>query len=313
MAATNEFRAASGLPALEADGAMLANARAHSAVMANRGSIFHQEIGSMPPLSSGVNIMAENVAMGSAGIASGEAVGTAVFNQWKNSPGHRANMLRDAGDSAMVVGIHVDANGAYWGTQTFGPGGKGGNGRQAPPRGPDAPPPPKQQAPPPRPPPPPQQAAPPRRAPPPPTKGGAPSPPHRAPWRPAPPSPFTDGQAVEIPEALASPPWGGGIFAGNGGDGGNGGANGGGNGGNGGSGGHVVGRTTFHVRRHRPARHGPSPFGDALPNTEFVSVQSPGGVFVMGHPVDGWTKHQGGGHGKLVSRVATVETPTPEL
>ncbi|KAK1868578.1 hypothetical protein I4F81_011063 [Pyropia yezoensis] len=118
MAATNSFRAASGLPALAADGAMMANARAHSAVMARRGSIFHQPIGSLPTLSSGVSVMAENVAMGSSGIATGEAVGQAVFTQWKNSPGHRANMLRAAGDTVMVVGIHVDGAGAYWGTQT---------------------------------------------------------------------------------------------------------------------------------------------------------------------------------------------------
>eukprot|EP00168_Porphyra_purpurea_P000715 TRINITY_DN10818_c0_g1_i1.p3 TRINITY_DN10818_c0_g1~~TRINITY_DN10818_c0_g1_i1.p3 ORF type:complete len:166 (-),score=24.26 TRINITY_DN10818_c0_g1_i1:2-499(-) len=131
MAATNAFRAGAGLPALAPDGAMLANARAHSAAMAARGSLYHQTIGALPALASGVKIYAENVAMGSAGVASGAAVGRQVVTQWKNSAGHRRNMLRDAGDTEMVVGIHIDGGGAVLGHPNVWQGGGGGRGGAA--------------------------------------------------------------------------------------------------------------------------------------------------------------------------------------
>ena len=100
LACSNQLRAWAGVGALSASGALNTEAQACAQRMFDTNSMTH----SAPPAG---RTWGENIAMG-------YPSETAVFNGWKNSSGHRANILR-AGFGSMGLG-HV---GSYW-CQVFG-------------------------------------------------------------------------------------------------------------------------------------------------------------------------------------------------
>lgn len=122
---TNQFRAQNGLGDLRHDPRISYIARYWSLQMGKTGAISHDGIASQslyPQVygqkfqTSSPPFIGENVAMNPGPFSSADAVGRAFVNQWINSPGHRAQMLkgyRTLGASAVKV------NGWWWGTQVF--------------------------------------------------------------------------------------------------------------------------------------------------------------------------------------------------
>lgn len=123
---TNQFRAQNGLSALKLNLELNAAAQGHSEDMANQDYFDHiGKDGSKPwdrakLVGYEANTMAEN-------IAAGYTTPEAVVEGWKNSSGHRANML-NASFTELGVGYFYLANdtgsvnyNAYW-TQLFGSG-----------------------------------------------------------------------------------------------------------------------------------------------------------------------------------------------
>jgi uncharacterized protein YkwD len=113
IALVNQQRAAAGLPALNANGALNAAAAAHSADQAARGAMSHT--GSSGS-SGGDRITAAGYAWSTwaENVAAGQPTAADVMGSWMNSAPHRANILsramRDIG-----MGAAVGANGTiYW-------------------------------------------------------------------------------------------------------------------------------------------------------------------------------------------------------
>jgi len=103
----NSSRSASGLAPLETYWDLTDDARAHSARMMDRGSIYHN-----PSLGSVTGVwqaLGENVGMG--------IDLNAMHDAFMNSPGHRANILGNY--NYVGVGVKTDASGVSWVTVVF--------------------------------------------------------------------------------------------------------------------------------------------------------------------------------------------------
>lgn len=108
VAATNQARAAAGLPSLRVSADLSAAATHQAQNMANAGVLFHT-----PNLGSGLCcwvMVGENVGDGPS-----EAVIQAAFMA---SPGHRANILR-AAYTQIGVGYAIDKSGTLWVSEVF--------------------------------------------------------------------------------------------------------------------------------------------------------------------------------------------------
>jgi hypothetical protein len=106
----NASRAANGQGPLAVDGALVGNARNHSAEMAAQSTIFHN--GALPSqLPGGWRSIGENVGVG------GDVVG--LHNAFMNSPGHRANVLGDydrVGIGVEMAGTAMYVTEVFWKT-----------------------------------------------------------------------------------------------------------------------------------------------------------------------------------------------------
>jgi uncharacterized protein YkwD len=113
----NEFRRSQGLKPLELNPIISVQARAHSSRMAGTGeSISHRgfdlrmkEIGKKLAFRTAAENVATNFGY--------EDPGSRAVEGWKNSPGHRKNML---GDFTLTgIGVARSRQGAYYYTQIF--------------------------------------------------------------------------------------------------------------------------------------------------------------------------------------------------
>ncbi|MGH7833081.1 MAG: CAP domain-containing protein [Candidatus Binatia bacterium] len=113
----NEFRRSQGLKPLEVNPIIGAQAQAHSSRMARNGeSLSHRgfdlrmkEIGKKLVFRSAAENVATNFGY--------EDPGSRAVEGWKNSPGHRKNML---GDFTLTgIGVARTREGAYYYTQIF--------------------------------------------------------------------------------------------------------------------------------------------------------------------------------------------------
>jgi uncharacterized protein YkwD len=103
----NSSRSANGLAPLETYWDLTDDARAHSARMMDRGSIYHNP--SLGSVTSVWQALGENVGMG--------IDLNAMHDAFMNSPGHRANILGDY--NYVGVGVKTDASGVSWVTVVF--------------------------------------------------------------------------------------------------------------------------------------------------------------------------------------------------
>jgi cell division septation protein DedD len=103
----NSSRSASGLAPLETYWDLTDDARAHSARMMDRGSIYHNP--SLGSVTSGWHALGENVGMG--------IDINGMHDAFMNSPGHRANILGNY--NYMGVGVKTDSAGVSWVTVVF--------------------------------------------------------------------------------------------------------------------------------------------------------------------------------------------------
>lgn len=123
---TNDFRAQNGLSALKLNVELNAAAQNHSEDMANQDYFSHTGKNGSQPWDRAKVVGYEALAMGE-NIAAGQSTPEAVVEGWKNSSGHRANML-NAKYTELGVGYFYLANdvgsvnyNTYW-TQLFGSG-----------------------------------------------------------------------------------------------------------------------------------------------------------------------------------------------
>ena len=117
VAKTNQFRKSNGLPALQVKEDLNELAQKHSEAMAKgRASFGHDGFGKRNEQASSkiksLSSFAENVAFGA-------ETATQVVDNWKNSAGHRRNML---GKSYKYIGVGIakSKNGRLYYTQIFG-------------------------------------------------------------------------------------------------------------------------------------------------------------------------------------------------
>lgn len=115
---TNQFRQQNGVSPTKWSDVLHRDAKAWSQEMADSGNFRHQSLNNPIVDVPGVSLRGENIAMHSAG-GSDNDPGAKCFNQWKNSPGHRKNMLT-AGHQLSAVGVVQASDGAYYCTQVFG-------------------------------------------------------------------------------------------------------------------------------------------------------------------------------------------------
>ncbi|MFE5299943.1 CAP domain-containing protein [Streptomyces sp. NPDC056632] len=112
----NERRRSAGLPPLRVDERLRESSRAHSADMAARGFFSHEAPGGVQPVDR--MRRAGYPAPAAENIARGQQTAAGAMRGWMNSPGHRANILRE-GLATIGVGVHLGAGGPWW-TQNFG-------------------------------------------------------------------------------------------------------------------------------------------------------------------------------------------------
>lgn len=116
LTAVNQERAAQGLSQLTWHNGAAQTAYDHSADMDDRNFFDHtnpdgQSVGDRLTADGiGYTAAGENIAMGYQTVAS-------VMEGWMNSPGHRANILRE-NFTHLGVGVHLDDGGPWW-TQVF--------------------------------------------------------------------------------------------------------------------------------------------------------------------------------------------------
>ncbi|MEO6720838.1 MAG: CAP domain-containing protein [Ferruginibacter sp.] len=115
LSRTNQFRRSKGLPELIMQNDLNAIAQKHSADMAKgRVGFGHAGFAKRNALAKGkiqsMRSFAENVAYGATS-------GKAVVDMWKNSPGHRRNMLGRY--KYIGIGIAKDKRGRIFYTQVF--------------------------------------------------------------------------------------------------------------------------------------------------------------------------------------------------
>jgi uncharacterized protein YkwD len=125
---TNEFRRQEGRPRLERNDALEKAARDFATLMARTGEFSHEAGGSTPSERARGHgydfcLISENIAhqYSSAGFQTAE-LARKLVEGWKNSPGHRKNMLApDVTDTAVAV-AHSTAKGLqrYYAVQMFG-------------------------------------------------------------------------------------------------------------------------------------------------------------------------------------------------
>lgn len=109
IALVNDARAKAGLAPLAPLDELMQGARAWSETMA-RTNVFQHDNLKIP---NGCNSAGENIALRTNGA---DAI-NGLFQQWMNSPGHRANIL---GDGYTHIGVGFAENGGtIWGTQKF--------------------------------------------------------------------------------------------------------------------------------------------------------------------------------------------------
>lgn len=127
VADTNQFRASEGLGAVSPEPRLDAAARAFAEYLANGGAFAHESGGTTPEMrvrARGYDfcVVAENLARhySSAGFTTRE-LAQKLVQGWKESPGHRHNMLEpDAADTAVAV-VHRTHNGVedFYAVQLF--------------------------------------------------------------------------------------------------------------------------------------------------------------------------------------------------
>jgi hypothetical protein len=122
----NTFRAEQSLPAVRVSAELQAAAEAFALHMANTGEHSHTADGRTPTqraMAAGYDfcIVTENIAYhaSSRDPASAAQLAGRMMRGWKDSPGHRKNML-DAAVTETGVGLARDARGRYFAAQMFG-------------------------------------------------------------------------------------------------------------------------------------------------------------------------------------------------
>jgi uncharacterized protein YkwD len=123
---TNEFRQAEGLRAVKPNPQLTAAARDFADFMAQTGKYGHTADGSRPSTRAKQHgydhcVIAENIAyqFSTAGFTA-EEVAQGFFQGWKQSPGHRKNMLDPAVTDTGVAVAHSAQTGNYYAVQMFG-------------------------------------------------------------------------------------------------------------------------------------------------------------------------------------------------
>ena len=118
----NAFRAANGLPALTAETALIRAAAQHSQDMATRNYMAHTSPDGSTPDSrmraagATFNSWGENVGYQSAPDTTAAA---RMVEAWKNSPGHRANMLNPTFKRTGIYAYRRASDGTMYFTQVF--------------------------------------------------------------------------------------------------------------------------------------------------------------------------------------------------
>lgn len=113
----NKERAEAGLPALKSDPQVSKLAQMKAEDMAKNKYFAHNS----PTYGSAFDMMNKyGVSYRTAGenIAKGQKTSQSVMNGWMNSPGHRANILKN-GYTRLGVGYTVDASGTTYWVQMF--------------------------------------------------------------------------------------------------------------------------------------------------------------------------------------------------
>jgi uncharacterized protein YkwD len=113
----NDYRAQNGLGPLSACSSLNSAAQLHSEDMRDNNYFSHTGLNGSSPwdrscLAGYLLGCGPQTAMGE-NLAAGNSTATATFGQWKNSPGHNANML---GSSFVVIGIGRATGGGTYGT-----------------------------------------------------------------------------------------------------------------------------------------------------------------------------------------------------
>lgn len=123
---TNDFRTSNELGALARNGALGQAAREFAGHMARTGEFAHDADGRQPAERASAAgyeycIVAENIGYHyrAPDFGSPDELAAAFVEGWKNSPGHRQNMLRGP-LTEIGVGIEQDSRGGYYGVQLFG-------------------------------------------------------------------------------------------------------------------------------------------------------------------------------------------------
>ena len=124
---TNAFRKESRLGEVKPNAALSAAARAFAAYLAKTGKFAHEADGRQPAQraeAAGYRycLVAENLAMNldSRGFET-RALASAAVEGWKNSPGHRANMLqRGATEIGVAIARAPDKDPKFISVQLFG-------------------------------------------------------------------------------------------------------------------------------------------------------------------------------------------------
>lgn len=116
----NSHRQQNGLPALANNSTLNVSSHNHSLDMAQEGYFSHTNLEGLSPFD---RMEAAGYSCGTMGenIAAGQTTAQQVFEAWKNSPGHNANMLNS---HYTVVGIGLvnvpDSSYGYYWTNNFG-------------------------------------------------------------------------------------------------------------------------------------------------------------------------------------------------
>ncbi len=117
VAKTNQFRKENGLGALQSNEFLNELAQKHSEAMAKGRSSFGHE--GFERRNAQATAKLKNISTFAENVAYGATTATQVVNNWKNSPGHRKNML---GKSYKFIGVGIakSPNGQLFYTQLFG-------------------------------------------------------------------------------------------------------------------------------------------------------------------------------------------------
>ena len=122
---TNQFRRDEGLRTVDVDRKLARAARAFANYMADTDRYGHEVDGKKPSQRVKIQgydycLVSENIAYQySSRVLSTEELGGRYFEGWKNSPGHRRNMLEPAARDTAVA-VAQSATGYYYAVQLFG-------------------------------------------------------------------------------------------------------------------------------------------------------------------------------------------------